>query len=117
MISEHLCLACQRPFTPDPRTRKHQRFCADAECQNVRRAQAQRQRRARATPSSAGTGEHEGLRSREAAWLAQNPLFIGFVSHLIGSMDRAEVEAVCRRWISRGLDILRPASTRQPAKG
>lgn len=116
MISERLCLACEQRFRPDPRTRKHQRFCAETSCQNARRAEAQRQRRARATAGSGATGEPRELKPREAAWLAQNSLFIGFVSHLIDSMDRAEVEAVCRRWISRGLEILPPASMSTASK-
>jgi hypothetical protein len=106
MSSNRSCEACARPFNPDPRTAGQQRFCSRQACQKARRLQAQRARRAAANGSGSPPGTDQELKPSEAEWLLQNPLFIGFVSHLIASTDRDQIEAVCRRWIARGQNIL-----------
>ena len=106
MSSNRTCAACARPFTPDLRTAWKQRFCSRPACQKARRLQAQRARRATAKGSGAAPGTTREVKPSEAQWLLRNPLFIGFVSHVIASRDRDHIEAVCRRWIASGQNVL-----------
>jgi len=46
------------------------------------------------------------LKPSEAAWLRKNPMIIGLVSLLIGSIDIKEIEAFCAASSERGARIL-----------
>jgi hypothetical protein len=46
------------------------------------------------------------LKPAEAAWHQPDPLLIGLLSQLVGSCDRQEIEAVCRRLTAKGYEIV-----------
>ena len=46
------------------------------------------------------------MKPTEADWPTTYPLLIGLVSQFIGSGDRQDVEAACRKLIARGQEIL-----------
>jgi hypothetical protein len=48
------------------------------------------------------------LKPSEAGWLLQNPWFVGLISQWIDSLDRQEIEVVCRKLCQRGMAILKP---------
>jgi hypothetical protein len=48
------------------------------------------------------------MKPDEAGWLLQNPWFVGLISQSIDSMDRQDIEAVCRKLCQRGMAILTP---------
>src|ERR1035437_2983165 len=103
MASKRKCQACGKSFSPDYRNQADQAFCPRPACRRFRRAEAQRQRRNR---SSQDDPLARRLKPSEALWLRKQPMIIGLVPVLIGSIDGQEIEAFCAAASFRGRNIL-----------
>ena len=101
---ESVCPNCHQIFRPDSRNAYHQVFCARPPCQRARRSEMQRVRRRIQNPPR---GPHdEGV--YDAVMTLRNPLMIGLLSQLLGSVSMEEIEEFMRRLIRKGCDILDP---------
>jgi hypothetical protein len=65
------CLHCKSLFVPDPRNRRHQRFCPQLACRSESKRQAQA--RWRAKPENHDYFKGPANVARVQAWRAQNP--------------------------------------------
>ena len=65
------CLCCKKLFLPDPRNRRHQRYCAKLSCRKERKAASDRRWRGRPENREYWHGEDNAARAR--AWQKANP--------------------------------------------
>ncbi len=65
------CLCCKELFTPDPRSRYHQRFCSQADCQKASKALSQARWRATSANQNYWRGPEEVERVR--TWRKAHP--------------------------------------------
>ena len=65
------CCHCKELYLPDYRNRRHQRFCARAECRAVSKAQSQRQWREKPQNQDYFRGSDHSARVRQ--WRARHP--------------------------------------------
>jgi len=67
------CLSCKELFTPDPRSRHHQRFCSDPACQKASKALSQQRWLARPENQKHWCGPAQVERVRD--WRKANPQY------------------------------------------
>jgi hypothetical protein len=65
------CLHCRQLFRPDPRNRRHQRYCSEGECQRASKAASQR--RWLAKPANREYFRGPAHVERVRAWRAAHP--------------------------------------------
>jgi hypothetical protein len=65
------CKCCRRLFHPDPRNRRHQRYCSEPPCRAASRAASQA--RWRAKPQNQGYFRDPWHVTRVRAWRSRNP--------------------------------------------
>jgi len=115
------CRSCRKLFTPDPRCRFHQRFCAEAICQKTSKAESQRKWRTKAEnlwhwrrekifaklasqgPNHAGLGKPP--ERDEKSW--DDPAIMGIVAVLCGSKRQVLIEETYGNLLAVGREILR----------
>lgn len=110
MAKSPVCQCCRKAFVPEPRSQVRQRFCRNPACQRARRTRTQQQRRLdRSPPTLAATGAKSRsrlLKPSEVDWLANHPLFVGYMMQVTGSQDAEDVRQFMFRLIQKGLDVL-----------
>ena len=110
MAKSVTCESCRHPFIPEPRSKATQRFCRRAACQRLRRTRSQRQRRLDRSPPKLGAIARKShsrlLKPSEVDWLANHPLFIGYLMHVSGSQNAEDLRQYMFRLIQKGLDVL-----------
>jgi hypothetical protein len=116
------CSACGAEFAPDRRNQGRQSYCTRKGCQRERRAVRQRLRRLEAVGKAGLLGSQPGPRRLQAAsvisedaWRPENPIIIGLISMLTGSIDLKEIQLVCQKLRERGTAILSGQSQIGPA--
>ena len=114
------CKGCGATLKADYRNKDRQSFCARKACQKLRRARGQRirrqQQRAAKPTSKAQIGTPKPARRPQEASLvsppdirAENPVIIGLISMITGSIDLEEIAATHRQLWIRGQQILEGA--------
>ena len=106
-----ICSLCKKPCLADPRNRHHQKVCSRKACQRARRNQSQQERRAKTKVN----GRRSSEAVIEAVLTLKHPLIYGLVSMWLGSHDKNDIEAVIRRLLATGRDILNPPTVTNSA--
>jgi len=117
MKSTVKCKDCEREFAPDRRNQWRQAYCPTKSCQRRRRTLQQRLRRqkeaARPKRPESPFNEPEGGRRlqtasviSEADFRAENPVIIGLISMLTGTIDVEQIERTYRQLLLRGMQII-----------
>ena len=118
------CACCKKLFSPDPRCRFHQRFCAEAACQKASKAESQRKWRAKAENlwhyrrekifaklASQGPNGADLVRSPERDEKPpDDPFILGILAVLCGSKRQVLIEETYRNLLAAGREISRNQS-------
>jgi len=115
------CRSCKKLFSPDPRCRFHQRFCAEAACQRASKVESQRKWRVKAenlwhwrrekifgnfASQGPDNASLEQPPEREEK-LPDDPVILGLLVVLCGSTRQVLIEETYTNILAAGREILR----------
>jgi hypothetical protein len=115
------CRSCKKLFTPDPRCRFHQSFCAEAACRKTSKVESQGKWRAKAENlwhyrrekifaklgSQAPNRADLAARRERDEKLPEDPVIVGILAVLSGSKRQVLIEETYWNLLAAGREILR----------
>ena len=120
-LERRRCRSCKKLFSPDPRCRFHQRYCAEPACKRASKAESQRKWKGKAENLWYWRGEKifaklasqcggNGKLVRSANGdekLPDDPVIVGILAVLCVSKLKGQIEGMYRNVLAVGREILR----------